>query len=161
MEEELKPEIPPITESSQIQDTTEPKKITVGQDFLDGIAVTGKNMLAAAIAQSVLVAVIYVVGNIISSFSNELTEWLYDKDIELSETTLPLMGLMLMLVAMSLIPSLIFMFVYAVSAQKVANGNERALFRSIRNLKTFFLVSSIVIMVAVFVSVIIVLAGLL
>ena len=161
MEEELNMEIQPITEDLQLQKDAERKEIAVGQDLLDRIAESGKNMLAAAIAQSVLVVLLYIVGYIISSFSNELTEWLYDKDIELSETTLPLMGLMLLLVAMVLIPSLIFMFLYATSAQKAAKGNQRAFHRAIRHLKSFFIISAIVIMVAVFASIIIVLAGLL
>ena len=167
MEDETINEVASITEMPPQQpderqwlQTPQTQKIAVGQVFMSNYAKAGKKMLKAAIAQCGLVVLMYSVGYVFASFYEPLSDLMYNElDIDIEKFTLAYTGLIILWTSILLVPSVVFMFCFAVSAKKAANGNSTALLRSTRNLKNFFLVSGIVIMVAVFLAMILVVTG--
>ena len=153
-------EMPPQQPSEQFCQPPQPQKFTIGQAFVNNYAKAGKAMLRAAIAQCVLIALLYLIGYAFGNSSVPLSSLMDNElDIEMEPLTLALTGIIMLWTSILLIPSAVFMFCYAVSAKKAANGNSKALLRSARHIKTFFLVSGIVIMVAVFLAMILVVTG--
>ena len=117
-------------------------------------------MLRAAIAQCVLVALMYLIGYAFGNSSLPLSSLMDNElDIDIEPLTLALTGIIMLWTSILLIPSAAFMFCFAVAAKKTAKGSSKALLRSARHIKTFFLVSGIVIMVAVFLAMILVVTG--
>jgi divalent metal cation (Fe/Co/Zn/Cd) transporter len=153
-------EMPPQQPSEQFCQPPQPQKFTIGQAFVNNYAKAGKAMLRAAIAQCVLIALMYLIGYAFGNSSVPLSSLMDNElDIDIEPLTLALTGIIMLWTSILLIPSAVFMFCYAVSAKKAANGNSKALLRSARHIKTFFLVSGIVIMVAVFLAMILVVTG--
>ncbi len=153
-------EMPPQQPSEQFCQPPQPQKFTIGQSFVNNYAKAGKAMLRAAIAQCVLIALMYLIGYAFGNSSVPLSSLMDNElDIDIEPLTLALTGIIMLWTSILLIPSAVFMFCYAVSAKKAANGNSKALLRSARHIKTFFLVSGIVIMVAVFLAMILVVTG--
>lgn len=153
-------EMPPQQPSEQFCQPPQPQRFTIGQAFVNNYAKAGKAMLRAAIAQCVLIALMYLIGYAFGNSSVPLSSLMDNElDIDIEPLTLALTGIIMLWTSILLVPSAVFMFCYAVSAKKAANGNSKALLRSARHIKTFFLVSGIVIMVAVFLAMILVVTG--
>ena len=153
-------EMPPQQPSEQFCQTPQPQKFTIGQAFVNNYAKAGKAMLRAAIAQCVLVALMYLIGYAFGNSSVPLSSLMDNElDIEMEPLTLALTGIIMLWTSILLVPSAAFMFCFAVAAKKTSRGNSKALLRSARHIKTFFLVSGIVIMVAVFLAMILVVTG--
>ena len=166
MEEETNFEVTTITEmpsqqpSEQLYQPLQPQKFTIGQAFVNNYAKAGKAMLRAAIAQCVLVALMYLIGYAFGNSSVPLSSLMDNElDIEMEPLTLALTGIIILWTSILLIPSAAFMFCFAIAAKKTSKGSSKALLRSARHIKTFFLVSGIVIMVAVFLAMILVVTG--
>ena len=136
------------------------KSFAVGSAFWKTFAASGKAMSLAAIVQCVMVAVLYVIGYLLTYFSLPISDLMYEHGIEVEELTLGSVATLMIWTALLLAPPVAFMFCYSLAAKKAVDGNDKALMRTARYLKTFFLVSAIIVMVALFFSVIIAAVGL-
>lgn len=108
---------------------------------------SGKRMLVAAIVKSTLIVMLYFLGYLLAITIDVISDYM---DLYISEMTLESIATLMMGVAIMLIPSTVFMFCYTFSTRKAIKGNEKAFARSVRHLNTYFKISGIMAMVALF-----------
>ena len=141
-----------MEEETKVQTSPQPMPISVPSvdEGREALRKSGKRMLVAAIAKSLLVLGLYFMGVFLSNFIEPISAILDESNIDISDITMISILLMMIVAAALLLPSTIFMFLYAATAMKAANGNEKALERSAKHLKNYFMVSAIVSIVTLF-----------
>ena len=141
-----------MEEETMIQTPPQPMPMSVPavDEGREALRKSGKRMLIAAIAKALLIFGLYFVGYLLMQFVGTISGILSDLDIDISDITLLSLFMSLYVVSILLVPSTIFMFLYAFSARKAANGNEKALARSAKHIKNYFMVSAIVSIVTLF-----------
>ncbi|MBR4198898.1 MAG: hypothetical protein IKQ94_09010 [Bacteroidales bacterium] len=130
-----------------IQTPTQPTPMSVPavDEGREVLRKSGKLMLIAAIVQSVLVMGLYIGGILAGNVFLRMYDYLY-----VPFETLTAIYMLMIASALLLVPPTALMFCYAFSSRKAANGNEKALVRSTKHIKIYFMISAIMTMVALF-----------